>query len=394
MAMLRRRPSVQVPSGPRVFPAAMIPGVLLVLCALGADAQTGSDLSALRTGEQVYRAACQACHGPDGRGMPQSLVGFDTPLPDFTDCSFATREPNGDWIAVAHQGGPVRSFSALMPAFGAALTVAQLESAVNHIRGFCLSDEWPRGEFNLPRPLVTGKAYLEDETVLTSTVDSAGGGPDAFMNRLTYEKRFGARNQFEAVLPFGWRDLPGSGMDGGGDTRSGIGDLVLGLKRALYDDLGAGTLVSISGELALPTGDEVFGFGKGTAVFEPALLYAKLLPADFFLQAQLGAELPFDDDKASEEAFWRAAVGKTYASQTWGRSWTPMLEVLGARDLVSGAETHWDLVPQLQVSLSKRQHILLNMGVRIPANNTDARDPQFMIYLLWDWFDGGLTEGW
>ena len=41
-------------------------------------------------GEAVYQAACAACHGPDGRGLTEERVGFDTPIPDFTDCSFAT----------------------------------------------------------------------------------------------------------------------------------------------------------------------------------------------------------------------------------------------------------------------------------------------------------------
>ncbi len=56
-----------------------------------------------------------------------SRVGFDTPLPDFTDCSFNSREPAADWMAVSHDGGPVRAFDARMPAFGEALTAAQIE---------------------------------------------------------------------------------------------------------------------------------------------------------------------------------------------------------------------------------------------------------------------------
>jgi hypothetical protein len=60
------------------------------------------------TGKDICIAACATCHGLDGKGSPQSLVGFDTPLPDFTDCSFATPEPMGDWIAVIHDGGPIR----------------------------------------------------------------------------------------------------------------------------------------------------------------------------------------------------------------------------------------------------------------------------------------------
>src|SRR5687767_11975192 len=68
-------------------------------------------------GRRLYRAACAACHGPDGRGQPRATVGFDTPLPDFTDCAFATPEPDVDWIAITHRGGPARAFDRRMPAF-------------------------------------------------------------------------------------------------------------------------------------------------------------------------------------------------------------------------------------------------------------------------------------
>lgn len=51
-------------------------------------------------------------------------------------------------------------------------------------------------------------------------------------------------------------------------------------------------------------------------------------------------------------------------------------------------------IPQLQVTLSRRQHVLLNVGVRIPLTHTGARPTRVATYLLWDWFDGGLLEGW
>jgi hypothetical protein len=46
------------------------------------------------------------------------------------------------------------------------------------------------------------------------------------------------------------------------------------------------------------------------------------------------------------------------------------------------------------VTLSRRQHIMASFGVRVPANNRAGRPVQVMFYLLWDWFDGGLREGW
>jgi hypothetical protein len=48
----------------------------------------------------------------------------------------------------------------------------------------------------------------------------------------------------------------------------------------------------------------------------------------------------------------------------------------------------------MQVTLSKRQHIRANVGVLIPATNTSGRNIQVLFYLLWDWQDGRLTEGW
>ena len=48
----------------------------------------------------------------------------------------------------------------------------------------------------------------------------------------------------------------------------------------------------------------------------------------------------------------------------------------------------------MQVSLSKRQHILASAGVRMPVNNTAGRNTQVVFYVLWDWFDGGLRDGW
>jgi hypothetical protein len=71
-----------------------------------------------------------------------------------------------------------------------------------------------------------------------------------------------------------------------------------------------------------------------------------------------------------------------------------MVELLADRELASGAKTDWDVMPEMQVTLSKRQHIRASVGVRVPATNTAGRSTQVMFYLLWDWFDGGLREGW
>src|SRR5690349_4225294 len=118
----------------------------------------------------VFTAACAACHGDDGRGRSSSELGFDTPLPDFTDCDFAARETNADWHTIVHRGGPVRGFDQMMPAFGEALEPDEIEAALAQIRSFCTDARWPRGELNFPRAMFTEKAYPEDEAVITTTM--------------------------------------------------------------------------------------------------------------------------------------------------------------------------------------------------------------------------------
>src|SRR5678815_5882493 len=70
------------------------------------------------TGEYIFQNNCATCHGPDGKGSPQSVIGFDAPLPDFSDCPTNTVEPFGDWNSVVHRGGPIRGLDRHMPAFG------------------------------------------------------------------------------------------------------------------------------------------------------------------------------------------------------------------------------------------------------------------------------------
>jgi len=40
----------------------------------------GGGVSAQEGGASLYQQACAACHGTDGRGMSQDVVGFDVPL--------------------------------------------------------------------------------------------------------------------------------------------------------------------------------------------------------------------------------------------------------------------------------------------------------------------------
>ena len=130
---------------------------------------------------------------------------------------------------------------------------------------------------------------------------------------------------------------------------------------------------AVGGAVMLPTGKESLGLGNGYSVFEPLLLAGQMLGANGFVQLQAGYEIASDRVRGANEAFARTAIGYTWARDAGrGRAWTPMAEVMVARP--SGGPGEWDVVPQAQVSLSKLQHVLMNVGVRVPLTQRDQRE--------------------
>lgn len=342
----------------------------------------GQTTESSRTGKQVYETVCVTCHGPDGRGGVNPAVEQIVKTPDFSDCAFASREPDRGFLAVAHNGGPARGFSPLMAPWGGAFTEHELSLAIGHIRTLCTDQRWPRGELNLPRPLVTAKAFPEDELVV-----STAAGSQSAVTKVIYERRFGPLNQVEVILPIA------SAVGSDEQWATGVGDIALEYKRTLAHSLARGNIFSATAEVVLPTGSETKELGSGTAVFEPFVTFGQMLPGNSFVQAQAGFAFPFKSGH-DDEVFWRAAVGRTFEPRRFGRLWSPMLEVLAARPLVSGASIDWDVLPGAQVTLNTRQHVRVAGGVRLPVTDADHRRKSVIVYLLWDWYEGGFLQGW
>lgn len=352
------------------------------------------DWSSLRTGDQVFAAACATCHGARGRGVDRSIRGFEIDPPDFTDCKFTSREPKTDWVGIATEGGPLKGFSAMMPSFGKVLSRQQLEAAVDHAKGFCPQRRWPPGEFNLAKPLYTGKAFPEDEVALS--VSATVNEPVSVMGKFVVAARVGARHQLEAVIEGGAHQIETVYNDGTVSRRwgEGAGDIALAWKGVLWHSLPAGTIGSLSLDVFFPTGDEQDGLSDGIFKLEPALRIGQIVPYVGFIQLQGGAELSTDLDTAPHGVFWRAAVGHTFRRDGYRRAFSPMVEILGSTELEDKAPVDWDIAPQLQIALSKRQHIRLGAGAKLPLTDFDERQIELKAYLIWDWYDGSLSEGW
>jgi cytochrome c553 len=341
----------------------------------------------LDSGEHIYKTACVACHGSDGKGTPKSIAGFEPPdsFPDFTRCDQTTAELDNDYRAVIVHGGRYRGFSQIMPSFKQALTPAQINKVIGYLRHFCREQGWPRGELNLPRAMVTEKAYPEDEEVVSTAVNARGApGVEA---HIIHEQRFGKKNQIEVDAPINFQDENHTWY-------GGVGDTTFGVKRVLFSNLSRGSIMALQGSVVMPSGNRARGFGSGTTTFETFAAYDQLFH-NTSIQTQFGADLPRHTEIAPQSIFFNTAIGQTImADHGLGRAWTPMFEFLADRDLVDGAKTNWDVLPQMQVTISHRQHIRGDLGVRVPVSNTTGRAVQLQLYLLWDWQDGKINEGW
>jgi hypothetical protein len=312
-------------------------------------------LSDASTGEAIYRAACVTCHGPDGKGSPRSTVGFDTPLPDFTDCAFATAEADVDWHAVVHEGGRIRGLNRRMPAFGDALTAAQIDAVVGYLRHFCGNDAWPHGDLNFPRDF-TEKAFPENEVVHTNSITR--GDAAAVGNEVVYERRFGARKLDGGRRP-GRRRPAKEWLD------RRPGDVALAFRRTFVANLQTGTDRRCRRGSRVPDGR----CGSRPRQRVPrvrAVRHARqALPHNALqvhgesrsLGCQPGREgsVLAHGDRLHPHGRPRVRLpGRPSSKCCWLAS--------------SGGDAEWDVVPQLQVSLSKIQHVVVAGGVRIPVN--------------------------
>lgn len=363
--------------------------VAIAAAVTSASAQQAQPRAArdLISGEAIFNAGCAGCHGADGRGAPQTTIGFEKPstFPDFTDCAGTTPELDVDWRATITEGGHGRGFSPIMPTFGEELTSEQVDAVISYLRGFCRDSRYPRGELNLPRPLRTEKAFPESETVMTAGLTTAHA--TELDSELGYERRLTARDQLELAIPYA------SVHDEQGNRFSGVGDVAVGWKRVLFAS--RDTIVSGQGEVVFPSGNSDRGLGGGTTTLGLFASVGQILPASSFLQFQIGTDQPTDTARAPRTLFWRLALGRSFRQeQGLGRLWSPMLEIVGDRDFETGGTTAIDLIPQFQVTLNRRQHVRANVGLELPATNRTGRSKQVVFYLLWDWFDGGFLEGW
>lgn len=274
--------------------------------------------ASLETGEQIYKTGCVACHGADGKGTAKTIRGFKAPdtFPDFTRCDQTTAEPDTTWKAIITHGGPNRGFSPIMPSFSEALSPEQIDKVIGYLRGFCRNSHWPRGELNLPRAIVTEKAYPEDEVVLSTAVNAEGA--PGVESHIIHEQRFGVKNQIEVDVPVNFADQDHTWY-------GGIGDTTLGVKRTFFSSLRTGSIFSLQGSVILPSGSRSRGLAAELQLLRPLPLstnFFRPTPSSSFRPAPIfrGTRTSHRNHCSGIRQLAKASRGTT-DSGVYGRPW-------------------------------------------------------------------------
>ncbi len=296
---------------------------------------------------EMWDAWCARCHAQDGSGRIAEPTVTIEPM-DFTDCKVTSPEPDADWERAVAKGGPGVGLSPQMPAFEDSLTPEQVVGFVSHMRGFCKDAGWPSGNTNFPRPIITEKAFPENEFLILPAISH---DRDDVEIKALYERRLGKRSMFEIGVP---------------TTNSGVDELEVAVKHALFTN--STSIFSLGFETAL---------SRDTAVFEPFISAGTML-GDWYLQGQLKGELPADRARAERAFVYHAYLGRdTGLAPT---TWTIGIEL-------NGENRELAVTPQVRKGLTGTGALAASVGAMIPINERQERGVRWVGYLLWEYLE-------
>jgi hypothetical protein len=312
----------------------------------------------------MWNEWCARCHARDGSGKIDEPTVTVQPM-DFTDCKVTSPEPDADWERAIAKGGPGVGLSPQMPAFEDSLQPEQISAFVTHIRGFCTQTGWPSGNTNFPRPIVTEKAFPENEFLILPAISH----DKAVEVVALYEMRLGKRSMFEVAFPV---------VSNPGEPRAtGIGDLEVAFKHTLFASADKPRIVSVGLEAVVPNGNEEKGLGHDTAFFEPFVSAGAAIGA-WYVQSQVKVELPADSDKGERAFVYNTYVGRDTSAAP--NTWTLGIELNGENHELS-------LTPQVRKGLTGTGALAASIGAMVPINEREERGVRWVGYLLWEFLE-------
>jgi cytochrome c553 len=318
----------------------------VVLLAVLAAAQAPTSIP------EMWTAWCARCHAEDGSGKVNEPTITVEPM-DFTECKVAAAEPDADWERAIAKGGPGVGLSPQMPAFEDSLSGDQIRAFVSHMRLILPAvSHWDES----PAPSITEASLVA-----------------------LYERRVGRRSMIEIAVPL-------VGTNSLSTWTSGLGDVAVAFKHAIYDRADTPRIVSLGLETVLPSGDRFEDHGSGTTIFEPYLSAGTLL-RDWYLQSQFKVELPANRARADRAVAYNAYIGRDASGAP--DTWTFGVELNGEVAFpYLGVTTHLVAVtPQVRKGLTGTGALAASAGVMLPLNKRDAQGVRWVGYLLWEYLE-------
>jgi cytochrome c553 len=330
----------------------------------------------------MWTAWCARCHADDGSGKMVEPTITVVPM-DFTDCTVAAAEPDADWQRAIAKGGAGVGLSSQMPAFEDSLTEEQITALVSHLRGFCKQPGWPSGNTNFPRPILTGKAFPENEFLIVPAVSHFDESPAPSITAASlvarYERRIGRRSMVEIEVPLVATNALTT-------WTAGLGDAALAFKHAIYDRADVPRIVSLGIETILPSGDRFKDHGEGTVILEPFISAGAML-RNWYVQSQLEVDLPVDRQRSDRAIAYNVYVGRDLSAAP--DAWTIGAEVNSETvfKYLGVTATFTAVTPQVRKGLTGTGALAAAAGVVLPINKRDAQGVRWVGYLLWEYLE-------
>ena len=330
----------------------------------------------------MWTAWCARCHAEDGSGRVNEPTITVEPM-DFTDCKVTSPEPDVDWERAIAKGGPGVGLSPQMPGFEDSLSAGQITAFVSHLRTFCKDTGWPSGNTNFPRPILTEKAFPENEFLILPAVSHWDEDPAPSITESSvtaiYERRIGKRSMVEIEVPL-------VGTNSLATWTRGLGDVAVSVKHALYARASSPLIFSAGLEVVLPTGDRFEDLGSGTTIVEPFISAGAML-RDWYLQTEIKAELPADRMRADRAMVYNAYFGRDTSEAP--NTWTLGVELNGESTFpLSGVGGHeWAVTPQVRKGLTGTGALAAAVGVTLPLNHRESQGVRWVGYLLWEYLE-------
>ncbi len=311
-------------------------------------------------GKVVFQQSCFLCHGTDARGTGYLASALPVSPADFTNCRITSEDPVEMVEGVVRHGGSWAGLSPAMPAWEGTLSDQQIADVASYVKTLCTDPDWVPGELNLPRPLITEKAFPEQEAILGARFGRNGKNVTELFG--DFEYRINGRTALEVIPRYQWR----SGM---GESESGIGDTSVAVRRVIAWDPVRLWLATIGLEVTLPTGSKNRGLGAGEVVFEP-FVRGGWYWHQVVLQTSLALVLPTETSHRNPAFAYDIAIGR-YFQPDPRLQITPMIEFNSETRMTGAArgETMSAVLPEVRV---KWLQWSTAVGVQVPM--TGLRD--------------------